>query len=895
MMQLLLALSLSAAAADLPGVELKFDVDPKGRWVLTADLPARYTQLGVQPGWALASVDGVRFQDAEAARRRVASGPARQVQLAFDTPAGETLLVVPRVDLVQVEELGLLPWPEGFAADNVAWIEGGGPQPLLRDASGTHWALDTGSGALQRTGAPAAEATLRLIPEVWWSLAEAPWVLASPNALSVSRAEGVRSTLTPATRLRRFQGRTGDHLAVPGPKGLDLYAVTWPRGTPELPECVSEVPETCLVAGRQIASDLMARKGGPEEALRVLGLACKGGVYRACLEALSLEHPDLAVRAEACIEQKANACHEVARTRLLSEPGAPGPVLLGVLEYACSVDASGSLGERLRRMENVGDGCMMLSSAFDRLAVSDRALLSLDQACMLGRADACTEASTRRKNAFALKTVRECENDELPLGPACTQLGRLLQEAPVAATKLDDFDAFLRGCKLGDEDACVLLGDYVDRWGIGHPRVIAAEQTLGAACDRGEQKACVGLAHLLVRHEPRAEAYGKALGLFDAACAKGLASACIAGARQRRVGKARKVEANDPLTMWQMACELHSALGCAGLGERLVRSRKTWDAAYTAWNRACETGEASACTDLGQLVANKHEPPWPAEQPARSYLERGCENADAEGCYWLASSDVPKRGDPPESAYLLLKRSCDGEYAKACAELGRIHLQRDTSFDFEIAAGRLQAACDNGHFESCRILSEMYGKGRGVERDRLKARELAQRYALNARRHHVRLGAHLGFPYIAGGEGELVAPIPAGPAFSVTGSYSYLPGLGGVMVQLVGETYPEVGPDLVYYDAGLRLYPNNKARGLYGMVGVHRIVAQNGQLTEPLVREGFSARMGMYSETRLIFTRVEMGIAQYGMIHLSDFDEDETSSFPLIQATLGFSVGLAIL
>jgi hypothetical protein len=254
-----------------------------------------------------------------------------------------------------------------------------------------------------------------------------------------------------------------------------------------------------------------------------------------------------------------------------------------------------------------------------------------------------------------------------------------------------------------------------------------------------------------------------------------------------------------------------------------------------------------------------------------------------------------RKGDPPEPAYLLLEQSCDGEYGDACAELGRIHLQRRTSFDDEIAAGKLEQACESGHFESCKTLGEMYQKGKGVEKDRLRAKELAQKFAINARRKHIRLGAQIGFPYLAGGNAEVVLPIPVGPALSATGSYAYVPMAAGVLNQLQGDEYPDDAPDLVYYDAGVRLYPNNKARGLYGMVGVHRLMGVGGTPPEPRVREGGSVRFGMYNENRFLWSRVEMGLGSYGNIDLHDFDEDEEGKFPFVQATLGLSFGVAFL
>jgi hypothetical protein len=41
---------------------------------------------------------------------------------------------------------------------------------------------------------------------------------------------------------------------------------------------------------------------------------------------------------------------------------------------------------------------------------------------------------------------------------------------------------------------------------------------LNEACTAGEQRACVGAGHLLVRHEPRSAAYGQALAARGRSC-----------------------------------------------------------------------------------------------------------------------------------------------------------------------------------------------------------------------------------------------------------------------------------------------------------------------------------------------------------------------------------------
>jgi len=887
--------AFAADTAQLPGVSLVFEVQGEGgAWMLGEDLPAAFVDAGVQSGWTLRAVDGIKVADLPAVRRAVASGPARTVQLEFETPDGPTVLVVQRSELVLAGTLGVLPWPAEFVQGSEGFSLSADGHGRIADKGGVWWDLDPSSGALVVSDDQHGRNLSAGVPEVWWHLSSNPWAVVDESDAATGDLAWAKDRLAGGLRLESFQGGSFEHLLVPEDDGIGVYAMSAPRGTPSLPTCDADVPESCLVAGREIRERLLDRPGGRAAATQALGLACAGGVYRACLEAVSLDSPRLQEGIVACIDGDVAACHRVGKARIEEDDAIESVVTLGVLEYACAKDASGTLGDRLRRVEAVGEGCVMLADAFDAQGVPDRALLSLDQACMLGRAEACDEATRRRDEAFAMRTVRECEDKELPVAPSCTQLGALLEEREIGATDLDDFGAYLRACELGDDAGCIALGDYVDRWGIEHARVVEAERRLNGACKQGEQRACVGAAHLFVRHEPRTEPYGAALLLFHGACEEGLTGACVAGAEQRRKGTARAVVAPESVAMWASACELGSPSGCLGYGERLARSKVTWPDAFAAWTRACDIGSAASCTDLGQFVQKTHEPAWPDEQSSDAYLTRGCDNGDAEGCYWLAADDVPKNEDPAEPAYLLLEQSCDGQFGLGCATLAKVHLNRKTSFDDEIAAGHLEAACDSGHFDSCKELGTMYARGKGVEKDRLRAKEFAQRYSVNARRRHVRVGIHGGFPFVAGAEGELVAPIPVGPAIAVTGSYSHLPGMGGPLMQLEGETDPADPPNLSYWDAGLRLYPNNKARGLYGMVAFHQLTASGGELSSPIYRAGPSARLGIHSENKFIYTRVEMGLGQYGMVYMNDFDEDETGSFPLLQPVLGFSVGAGI-
>ena len=141
----------------------------------------------------------------------------------------------------------------------------------------------------------------------------------------------------------------------------------------------------------------------------------------------------------------------------------------------------------------------------------------------------------------------------------------------------------------------------------------------------------------------------------------------------------------------------------------------------------------------------------------------------------------------------------------------------------------------------------------------------------------------------------MVLPVPFGPAVSFGGTYAYLPVLGTALMFLEGESNPDRAPSYTYWDAVARLYPNNKARGIYGGAGYHVLTAAGGDLTTPLTRSGLSFRIGISNDQKWGFSRVELGLAQYGIIEMKDFDDNETGVFPLIQPVLGVSFGLALL
>jgi uncharacterized protein len=897
---LVLILALAAVAASLPGIPIAFD-DAGWRVATTYTIPGDVPSAGpkedahvILAGWTLTGLDGRKFESSAA--RRIADGPPRAIELSFTDPKGAVHdRVVVRRELVRAVVAGTIPFPDGFTQPVKRWSRLDAQTAVLFDASDHGWTFDAKGTALVPVQVEGELGDAPLSP-ILWRLSEAAWVVDRAGGYEMGDAAWAATRFANAARLDKYGGTSGDLLALPGEGHMDVYRILWPVGTPALPTCSRLVPETCLVSGRAALADLGDREGVKELATAHFAVACSAGVLRACFEKQALGSDSLAPRARACADGDFGACGEVSSGRFSASADAPSDEVMGLLRYSCDIESNGSLGERLRSLREIGAGCMELVTAHDRRHEPDQALLVLDQACVIGRAEACDDAAARRHLAFAARIVRECEEKSNPVAESCVNLGTLLQSEKVESTQLDAFAAFLRACTLGNEQGCIELGDFVDRWGIDNTRVKEAEAQLQAACQAGASRACVGAGHLLVRHEPKTDQYGNALVLFAGACKDNESIGCVAGARQRRIGNAKKVEAPSRAELWQAACDQRNVDGCAGLGENLAGSKSTWGNAFTAWSRACEGGDAHSCTELADLVEHPRKTAWPDEKEPKAYWTEGCDGGDAEGCYDLARSDLPKRGEPSEASYLLLERACTGEYGVACADLGQVHLDRDTSFDDEIAARHLDTACENGHYESCRTLGYMYLNGKGVERDRRRAQELLDLFRQNAQRKYVRLGAQIGFPSLVAGSLELVLPTPVGPALSIAGEYSYVPIFGSVLVSLENDSQPSENPALVQRSLVGRFYPNHQARGLFVGASYGSLLTSGGSVNPPLVRNGYTVRGGLRNDSKIGYAGVEMGLAMYGVIDTNNFAEDGKNNhtpIPLIMPFFVLTVGLA--
>ena len=271
-----------------------------------------------------------------------------------------------------------------------------------------------------------------------------------------------------------------------------------------------------------------------------------------------------------------------------------------------------------------------------------------------------------------------------------------------------------------------------------------------------ETKACFQLGRLL---EPNVEPPGKshdelirrpddAESAFTAACARGLAEACVdAGWYEVRGVNWPGWDTQGGWKDLVTACDASFPSGCYELGAFGVEV----DDEYIDWqvpvrtvhgfDRACSLGLAKGCRGYGILLAHGK---FIDRDDARALALFGqaCNGGDGEGCTWAARllsgtvgygepSTVPK--DPGRVA-AFEKKAADAYEVSCpaggggCTQLFEVRAKRDgrkTPQPDDIDA--YQKGCHHGDGDACQLLGAAYLAGQSLTTDPAKAAELFQR------------------------------------------------------------------------------------------------------------------------------------------------------------------------
>lgn len=156
-----------------------------------------------------------------------------------------------------------------------------------------------------------------------------------------------------------------------------------------------------------------------------------------------------------------------------------------------------------------------------------------------------------------------------------------------------------------------------------------------------------------------------------------------------------------------------------------VRAARAGDAtSLTSLERACDAGNPCACSTVGSLLEGGELVPRDVDR-AITMLERGCQGADAFGCYWFGAALFEHREEQAERVAELYATACDDDVADACQALGRLRMSGiGGDEDPAEAVRRYESACEDGNVFACYFLGQAAARGLGMDADPARAREL---------------------------------------------------------------------------------------------------------------------------------------------------------------------------
>lgn len=188
----------------------------------------------------------------------------------------------------------------------------------------------------------------------------------------------------------------------------------------------------------------------------------------------------------------------------------------------------------------------------------------------------------------------------------------------------------------------------------------------------------------------------RAIEILGAACEKGNQRACRAqlGMLHREYGDEAKKAAR---TLAEKMCTGGDAIACAMTAEYADRGHggpKDQILQRASLISACEGGLYQACTDAAYMVADAQG--GPEDKPlSRKLVNEACEKGDANSCVWAGQYSISDGWNADDEA------ASEALWVKARAQFTK--------------------ACDQDFGEGCRNLGDLYMEGRGGERDKQAA------------------------------------------------------------------------------------------------------------------------------------------------------------------------------
>ena len=258
------------------------------------------------------------------------------------------------------------------------------------------------------------------------------------------------------------------------------------------------------------------------------------------------------------------------------------------------------------------------------------------------------------------------------------------------------------------------------------PDPAAALDGLEQACAKGHLPACVDRARMVQRGVGTAADPAAAADAFRAACDRGEPSGCLHLSKAHQLGLGVPSDAAAVRARAEQACVPGFPQGCNALALSLhlgTGGDKDHARAWELYGTACAEGFAPACDNLDRL----YEAGMVDAEGRQAKLAAGCDAGSMSACAWLG--DVRLEADP-EAAVVAYRQACDAKLARGCRGVALAVLDAVVEGDTDEAFELLRGACDVGEPAACARLGDELASGKRLGRDWLgayEARELACR------------------------------------------------------------------------------------------------------------------------------------------------------------------------
>jgi uncharacterized protein len=244
---------------------------------------------------------------------------------------------------------------------------------------------------------------------------------------------------------------------------------------------------------------------------------------------------------------------------------------------------------------------------------------------------------------------------------------------------------FNDACNKGDAKSCfnvaTLIRQEIDAQPSGSPadpaKIKAVADALKISCERGFQRACAGLAQLVMSDNYGMQDLPKAVSLAQAACAADEAAACADLAELYYVGEGVPVDRAQAAALFRKSCDAN--------------------------------GPASACFNYAVMLDKRQFEDF---APARAfeYYRTACRGGSNEACINLAADylEGQRVSFDLDIAEGLLEQACEREALTACSNLGSLLVDYRRTPEAQVAAvSHYRKACDGGNGSGCRGLGNL--------------------------------------------------------------------------------------------------------------------------------------------------------------------------------------------